>query len=81
MAWLSRAAFFDHRDEHAVYQLVEILLEGQVRPEGYGCGGDRDAEAIQFASDPLVAPARILACEAKHQLAHRCVPQPAVAAG
>ena len=35
----------------------------------HGRGGDCDAEAVQFADDPLVAPARILAREAKHQLA------------
>jgi hypothetical protein len=34
----------------------------------HGGGGDCDAEAVQFADDPLVGPARILVREAQHQL-------------
>jgi hypothetical protein len=49
------------RAGRAEARLMEDLL--------YRRGGDGDAEAVQLAGDPLVAPARILAREAKHQLA------------
>src|SRR5215207_2480158 len=35
----------------------------------YGRGGDCQAEPAELASDPLVAPARVLAREAEHQRA------------
>src|SRR5437867_1968879 len=35
----------------------------------YRRGGDDDAEVIQLARDPLVAPARVLARQPEHQLA------------
>ena len=36
---------------------------------GLGCRGDGDARAIPSAGDPLLAPARVLARQAKHQRA------------
>jgi hypothetical protein len=43
-------------------RLTEDLLHGR--------GGDCDAEAVQLTDDPLVAPTRILARQAQHQLAY-----------
>jgi hypothetical protein len=36
---------------------------------GLVCRGDGDAQGHPSAGDPLLAPARVLACQAKHQRA------------
>jgi hypothetical protein len=36
LVWLSCAAFFDHREEYAAYEPVEVLLAGHVHSQGSG---------------------------------------------